>query len=55
MEENMKEVNYFQYCPNCKHETEPDDFDPCHYCLEEPMRQYSHKPLNYEPKERKWI
>lgn len=51
MEENMKEVYFDQYCKTCKHENESESDDTCHYCLEEPARQYSHKPLNWEEKE----
>ena len=50
MEGNMKEVRYDLYCEKCVHYEEPQDDDPCHYCLEEPAREYSHKPINFEEK-----
>lgn len=46
--ENMKEVYFDQYCPNCKYLNEDQASDVCHDCLNEPARQYSHKPLNYK-------
>lgn len=50
MDENIKEVRFDLYCEKCAHYEEPDDDDPCHYCLEEPGRQYTHKPLNFKEK-----
>lgn len=50
MDNNTKEVWYFQYCPTCKHLKEDQAEDTCHYCLETPARENSHKPINYEPK-----
>lgn len=44
----MKEVYYDQYCDSCKHKDVPEAEDPCHDCLNEPARQYSHKPAKYE-------
>lgn len=48
IEENMKLVDYDKYCPFCVHVKEPDEDNVCHFCLQEPARQYSHKPLNFE-------
>ena len=42
-----KEVYFNQYCKTCAHKDLAEDSDPCHECLNEPAREYSHKPLNY--------
>lgn len=47
---NMKEVYYDQYCPYCKYVDCEEDTDICHYCLAEPAREYSHKPVNFKEK-----
>ena len=52
-EENYKLVEYEKWCKTCKHkdlETQPGKDIPCDECLDEPARQYSHKPLRYEEK-----
>ena len=48
MSENLKEVYYSEYCNKCKHYEESEAEDSCHYCLEEPARNETHKPLNFE-------
>lgn len=48
-----KEVFFNQYCPTCKHEAE-SEFDPespCYDCLDCPVNQDSHKPVNWQEKE----
>lgn len=50
MDENLKEVRYDLYCEKCVHFEESQGDDPCHYCLEEPARQYTRKPLNFKEK-----
>lgn len=48
-----KEVFFQKYCPTCKHEAE-SEFDvesPCYECLDNPVNQDSHKPVNWEEKE----
>lgn len=51
MDEHYHEVYFDQYCKKCKHEKTPQEKDPCHECLGEPMNLYSHKPVKYEEKE----
>lgn len=51
MEELYKEVYYSQYCPTCKHRDLPEDKDPCHECLNNPMNVYSHKPVNWKERD----
>lgn len=53
MEDTYKEVYYHKYCKTCKHEKLPEDVDPCHDCLNNPVNVYSHRPVNYEQAERK--
>lgn len=50
MENNdgYKEVYFDQYCSTCKYKNNPEESDPCKYCLEEPINLYSHKPVKYE-------
>ena len=48
--EGMKEVRFDQYCKTCAHKDVKEEDDPCFDCLNEPMNQYSHKPVRYEEK-----
>lgn len=45
-----KEVYFSQYCEKCKHHDLPEAEDPCHSCLNNPVNQYSHKPVYFEEK-----
>lgn len=40
----------FEYCKTCKYfkdgDKKPDG--PCHDCLDQPVRDYSEKPINYK-------
>jgi len=53
MEYNYKEVYYGHYCKTCKFFDKKETDDPCDECLESPVNLYSHKPVNYEEKEKK--
>lgn len=46
--DGMKEVYFNQYCSKCKHVAVEEGEDPCHDCLNEPVNQYSHKPVMFE-------
>lgn len=48
-----KEVYFHEYCKMCKHWDKNENQDPCFECLDEPVNQYSHKPLKFEEKEKK--
>ena len=48
--EGMKEVYFDQYCEKCKNQDLEEDKEPCCDCLNEPVNQYSHKPVKYEKK-----
>lgn len=45
-----KEVYFNQYCPLCKSFGLPEDADPCDECLENPVNENSHKPVNFKEK-----
>lgn len=46
----LKEVYFDQYCDKCVHKKEDQEKEPCCYCLDEPVNQYSHKPVKFEEK-----
>lgn len=48
-----KEVYFDQYCKTCKYCGINEDEEPCHWCLQEPSNQYSHKPVYWEEDETK--
>lgn len=48
--EGMKIVEFDKYCPKCEHKNLSESERPCSECLEEPARQYSHKPAMFEEK-----
>ena len=43
----FKEVYFHKYCRTCKYFRTEEDKDPCNECLNEPVNEYSHKPVNY--------
>lgn len=49
-EDGYKEVLYDVYCKKCKHFSTKDTDEPCNECLGNPIRQYSHKPMNFVEK-----
>lgn len=52
MEDTYKEVYFNEYCKTCEHEKLSEQDDPCFECLNEPVNLYSHKPVNWEEKEK---
>lgn len=46
-----KEVYFDDYCMSCKHAMVKTIEEPCNECLDNPVRLYSHKPVNFEEKE----
>lgn len=44
-------VDYYIYCPKCKHKDKHNWEDPCNECVGTPVRDNTSKPANYEPKE----
>lgn len=47
-----KEVYFHEYCPKCKYALSNPYMEPCDRCLDEPTNLYSHKPINFEEKEK---
>lgn len=50
--ENMKLVNFDEYCKKCHYKDTSESEKPCYDCLHEPARQYSHKPAKFEDKKK---
>lgn len=48
MNENMKHVEFWNYCEKCEHRDKDQWEDPCDECLNYPAREYSHRPLNFK-------
>lgn len=46
--ENIKIVNFDEYCKRCHNKGKKESEEPCYTCLLEPARQYSHKPVKFE-------
>ena len=48
-----KEVFFDVYCPKCKYkaDNESNPESPCYDCLDTPVNQDSHKPVNWKPME----
>ena len=46
-----KEVYFDQYCKSCKYSKTKEVEEPCNECLDNPVNDYSHKPVNYESKD----
>ena len=53
MELVTKEVFYYKYCEQCKHFSKSENEEPCEECLMNSVKEYSHKPIKFEPKENK--
>ena len=50
---DQKEVFFHKFCPGCIFEAE-SEFDvtaPCFECLEQPVNQDTHKPVNWQEAE----
>ena len=47
---STKFVDFYIYCQKCKHKNVIESEDPCHECLNEPVREDSRKPIKYEEK-----
>lgn len=48
MEEDYREVRFDLYCEACKYKDKAEEEDPCVECLEEPLNQYTDKPVKWE-------
>ena len=45
-----KIVEFHKYCENCVHSDKEEIEDPCFDCLENPVNEYSHRPVHFEEK-----
>ena len=52
MENNTKEVYFNEYCSSCRYSNDRESSEICGECLDEPYNYDSHKPVNYEEKEK---
>lgn len=46
-----KIVYFDEYCKTCKYEKTDESDDICNDCLDEPVNEDSHKPVNWKEKE----
>ena len=45
-----KEVYYHIYCNKCKYNNCPESDEPCSTCLNQPVNEFSHKPIKFKEK-----
>lgn len=50
MPSDNKFVNYADYCSKCKHLKKAEYKEPCNECLENPSRDGTEVPINFEEK-----
>ena len=52
-DQEYKMVEFDKWCKTCKFEkdSEDDENSPCWYCLEEPLNQFTDRPVNYKEKD----
>lgn len=46
----LKEVYFHKYCSSCRYKKTPEDEEPCCDCLDEPVNEFSHKPMYWKKK-----
>lgn len=51
MVSNYKEVYFDPYCSKCKHLKKTEQEEPCDECLNNPVNEYTHRPVKFEEKE----
>lgn len=52
MEYIYKEVYFNEFCHKCKFKDIEETKPPCDDCLEEPVNEYSHKPVKFIEEEK---
>ena len=50
--DTYKIVNFDEYCKKCEHYETEEHEEPCHVCLNEPVNEYSHKPVKFKEKKK---
>lgn len=53
MDDQLKEVYFWEYCPTCKHKKKSGTEEPCNECLENLSNVNSHRPIKWEGKKKK--
>lgn len=48
-----REVYFCVYCRQCKYEKVPESEDPCFLCLDTPVNEDTHRPINFSPSNKK--
>lgn len=48
MEDQYKEVYFYEYCKSCKYKNVLETEEPCNECLTNPENLYSHRPVKWE-------
>ena len=48
-----KIVNFHEYCAECVYFDKEEKDDPCFECLENPVNEFSHRPVYFKEKEKK--
>lgn len=43
-----KIVDFHKYCAICKYFEKEEIDDPCFECLDNPVNEYSHRPVNFK-------
>lgn len=46
----FKEVYFDKYCKDCVNKEKEENESPCDECLDEPVNEYSHKPVRFVSK-----
>lgn len=46
--DELKIVQFDEYCPICKHHKKAENEDPCLECLDNPVNAWSRKPINFD-------
>ncbi len=45
---DYKEVYFDQYCSKCEYNNETETGEHCKECLNNPVNNFSHKPVNFK-------
>lgn len=45
---NLHQVDFYKYCPICKHKDLEEWKDPCNICLNSPVNEDSYRPTYFE-------
>ena len=50
--DTYKIVHFEEYCKKCENYKTEEHEEPCHDCLNEPVNEYSHKPVKFKEKKK---